>query len=662
MEKMYSTIQRQIDILSEQVGDSIFVSLLLIRQFAQEGAQDSAKKGCGLKELVLDNQKCGCIASIARVLTFLEPSFPFVQKLIKRIETQNVEEEILRQLICLLSDAPISDMPSALIYENHLRRKAVTSPAKSGDFYTPKGIAQCLAALLNPRHGTAYDPCCGSGSLLFAIQRYSGQNLKLYGQTQDEEAYLQSQITLALNGLYIDLGKEPANTLVDDQHRDKKFDCIIANPPFNSKNWFYGHRPYSYDTWCYGIPPRSNANFAWLQHILSHMEPDASAAVILPNGTLTTRISREAAIREAIVQNNLVEAIISLPPGLFYSTKIPCCIWLLKNTDRKRDGILFIDAANMTPKITKVVTPAHIGQLKKLINRYRQGGVPEKTEWYGTASLEQIAQTGFLLSPNLYVDIPRPKPSEIWREHEKLIEVIDKLSVLSVDESVLASVVAWKDIEAAKSWEKAGLLDIYHVFGGVTKGKKSFGAGYPMLDVKSVLHSPYVTDSISAYVDVTEEEKRKYNIKSGDVFLNRTSETAHELACCSVAIRDQDAVYSGYIKRLRPWDEQTINPLYASCYFRSEIYRWEIESVSTVYTTYASMDNQKLSKIAVYYPDEGMQEKIGSTLFRVYRYRQQCEDEAQKRLLKEFERLLIQQNITYPVLCIQNKEGDFQCK
>lgn len=238
MEKMYGTIQRQIDILSEQVGDSIFVSLLLIRQFAQEGAQDSTKKGCVLKELVLENQKCGCIASITRVLTFLEPSFPFVQKLIKRIETQNVEEEILRQLICLLSDAPISDMPSALIYENHLRRKAVISPAKSGDFYTPQGIAQCLAALLNPRHGTAYDPCCGSGSLLFAIQRYSGQNLKLYGQTQDEEAYLQSQITLALNGLYIDLGKEPANTLVDDQHRIKNLTVSLQIRPLIAKIGF----------------------------------------------------------------------------------------------------------------------------------------------------------------------------------------------------------------------------------------------------------------------------------------------------------------------------------------------------------------------------------------------------------------------------------------
>ena len=670
MEKRYGMIQRQIDILSEQVGDSIFISLLLIRQFAQEDVllplfsaeQDSTKTRDGLKEFVLDNQKCDCIASITRALTFLEPSFPFVQKLIKRNETQNVEEETLRKLICLLSDVPISDMPSALIYENYLRSKAIASPAKSGDYYTPKGIAQCLAALLNPRHGTAYDPCCGSGYLLFAMQRYSGKNLKLYGQTQDDETYLQSQIALALNDLYIDLGKGPANTLLDDQHRDKKFDYIIANPPFNSKNWSDGHPPYSDDRWCYGTPPHSNANFAWLQHILSHMELNASAAVILPNGTLTTQISSEAAIREAIVQKNLVEAIIALPPGLFCSTKIPCCIWLLKNTDRKRDEILFIDAAHMTPKIAKVVMPAHTGQLKKLINRYRQGSVLEKTEWYGIASLEKVEQNGFLLSPNLYVDIPRPKPSDIWEEHGKLIEVIEKLSALSIDESVLASIVAWKYIENAKSWKKTGLLDIYHVFGGVTKKKKSFDTGYPMLDVKSVLHSPYVTDNFSAKVDVTEEEIQKYSIKYGDVFLNRTSETAHELACCSVAAKDQDAVYGGYIKRLRPWKAHTITPHYASCYFRSEFYRWEIENVSTVYTTYASMNNKKLSKIAVYYPDEKMQEKIGSTLFSVYRYLQQCEDEKQKQLLKEFEQQLIRQYITYPVLCIQNKEGDFQCK
>lgn len=670
MEKTYSIIRKQIDELYEQVGDSIFGSLLLIRKCTQEGAflslflaeQESGKKGCVFKEIVLDSRESDCMASITRSLTLLESSFPFVHELISRNERQDVEEEVLRKLVCLLSDASISNISSAEIYENHLRRKAGSRHAKSGDFYTPKGIAQCLAALLKPGQGTAYDPCCGSGILLFEMQRQSGQNLKLYGQTQDEEVYLQAQIVLALYGIYIDLGKAPANTLLCDRHRDKKFNYILANPPFNSKDWYCGQQLYCFDKWRYGIPPRSNANFAWLQHIISHMNTNGRAAVILPNGALTTRISKEYTIRRAIVQDNLVEAIISLPPGLFYSTKVPCCIWLLNNAGRDRKEILFVDTAHISPQIAKNVEPVHIKQLAELLDKYRQGRVQEKTEWYGIASLEEIERNEFLLSPNLYVDILRPRPAEIGQNYDKLMEAIEDISTLSIDESLLTSIVAWKDADIPKSWAKAGLLEIYDVSGGVAKRQGPSGRGYPLLNVKSVLQSPYVTDSMPMSVEVTEEEKRKYSIKSGDVFLNRTSETAHELACCSVAIGDQAAVYGSYIKRLRPWGGQIIDPLYAACYFRSEIYRWEIENVSTVYTTHACIDNRKLSKIAVYFPDDKMQERLGAVLFEVYQYLQKCEDETQKQLLKDFERLLIQQYITYPVLCIQNKEGDYQCE
>ncbi len=161
----------------------------------------------------------------------------------------------------------------------------------------------------------------------------------------------------------------------------------------------------------------------------------------------------------------------------------------------------------------------------------------------------------------------------------------------------------------AKRWEKAPLLEIYSVFG----------------------------------------------------LLNRTSETIEELACCCVSLKDQDAVYGSFIKRLRPRDKQIIDPLYAACYFRSEIYRWEVENVSTVYTTYASIDNKKLSKISVYFPDKETQKKIGRTLFEVRQCQEQCSDKLQQQLLKEFERLLIQQYITYPILCIQSKDGDYQC-
>ncbi len=672
METMYNLIQEKIEQLCEQMDDSIPFSLMLIRQLSQDDTSlslyltksDSQQIRYCLWDIVLTNQEGDYISSITRALSLIESRFPFVHKLIDQNEKQNVEDDNLKQLIYLLSNIPQSDLSLVSIYESHLRKKVISRQTALvlGDFYTPKSIAQCLATFLEPSQGTVYDPCCGSGALLFAVQRYSEKKLKLYGQAQDDYSYLLSQMNLILHETYVDLGETAANTLLHDQHKNKKFDYIITNPPFNSAKWFNDNAALCDDRWRFGVPPRSNANFAWLQHILSHLQPNGRAAVILPNGTLTTQTYREADIREAIIRNKLIEAIIALPPGLFYSTKVPCCIWLLANSDKKNGDILFINATHMRPEIKKNFTSAHIVQLMGLVNEHRQGKLHSCAEWYGVASLEKIEQNEFILSPNLYTAVSRPRAVEVRREYEKLIEIIDKLSMLSIDETILSSIALWRNMDVAKYWKKAALLEIYDVFGGLTKSKESFGKGFPVLDVKTVIHAPYMPDGFSSYVDVTEEEKMKYSIKYGDVLLNRTSETIEELACCCVALKEQDAVYGGFIKRLRPRDEQIIDPLYASCYFRSEVYRWEVENVSTVFTTFASIDNKKLSKISFYFPDKEMQKKIGSTLFKVFRFQKQCSDKLQKQLLKEFDRLLIQQYITYPILHIQSKDGDYQCK
>ena len=184
----------------------------------------------------------------------------------------------------------------------------------------------------------------------------------------------------------------------------------------------------------------------------------------------------------------------------------------------------------------------------------------------------------------------------------------------------------------------------------MTKNKEFFGKGYPLLDVKKVLHSFYVPDEITVYVDVTETEKRQYDIRCGDIFLNRTSETLEQLACCSVALKDHEAVYSGFIKRLRPRRDKKIDPFYAACYFHSQIYRWEVEKVSTVYTTKASMNNKKLSQIVVYLPD--------STIFQILKLENQFVEDSYKKLLEDCRKLLIEQYITYPIMCIKDKGGD----
>ncbi len=661
----------KIEQLGRRTGDSIFFSLLLLRKLSQEeflpeflAEKDFGQTEHQLLELVLTKRKSTYRESVADALTLLKDSFPFVQMLIEKNEKQDVEEDSLRELTEWLWDIPENVLSTADIFEFYFCRKssAGSITSASGDFYTPRSVARCLAALLNPEQGTAYDPCCGSGALLSAAWQYSGRNLKLYGQTQDEDSYLLSQLSLLFRGGYADLGREPASTLLQDRHRDRKFDFVIMNPPFNYKDWFNDFAIAGDERWCLGFPPRSNANFAWLQHVLSHLKPEGRGAVVLPNGTLTTRIQREADIREAMIRNNLVEAIITLPPGLFYSTRVPCCIWLLAGTGRAEREILFIDVARMKPAVRKEITSTHIEELKGLADRHRKGNLHGCTEWYGTASPEAVAQKEFLLSPNLYLAVSRPGRSQVRRECEKLAEIIEEISAQCADASFVSALVPWKNAEGAKAWKKADLLEIYDVSGGVMKGRAFFGRGTPLVDVKAVIHAPYVPDHVSSCVEVTEDEKIKYGIKCGDVLLNRTSETTEELACGCVALKDQEAVCGGFLKRLRPRGEKTMDPLYAACYFRSEIYRWEVENVSTVYTTYASINNKKLSKIAVYFPDTEMQKKLGSAVFSLFRFREQCTDERLKSLLEECERLLIRRYITCSVMGIQSRKEDDPCR
>lgn len=450
--------------------------------------------------------------------------------------------------------------------------------------------------------------------------------------------------------------------MLKDLHKNKKFDYIIANPPFNSANWFDGNIAFHDDRWRFGVPPRSNANFAWLEHIVSHLGSNGRSAVLMPNGTLTTQIHQEVCIRKEMIKSNLVEAIIVLPPGLFSSTKVSCCIWLLTNSNREKRDILFVNAAFMKPAIKKEITSVHMEQLKELADKHRQGKLYANTDWYGTASLDAIEKNDFQLSPNQYIAVLRPLASEIRRDYEKLVKTMDALFALPFSEKILCSIALWKNAKISSSWKRLSLPEMYHIFGGLTKSRASFDGGFPLLDVKTVIHDCYVPDCFSSSVDVTEKEKVKYNIKYGDVFLNRTSETGKELACCCVALKDQNAVYSGFIKRLRPLGGHVIDPLYAACYFRSEIYRWEVEKVSTEYTTRVNIDNKKLSKIFVYFPDMETQKKIGRTMFEIFQFQKQCSDRLQKKLLEEFERLLIQQYITYPVLCMQSKDGDDTCR
>lgn len=549
-------------------------------------------------------------------------------------------EAALLELVGILSD--LSSAAASRLY-----------PFPSGklpfdqDFDVPLCILRLLLSVLNIQPGSRlYDPCYGSGALLSRSAELlpREKNLILYAQAMDPASYQKCHVHAYLTGVPIHLGEKSANPLSEDLHPGEKFDCILAHPPFSQSGWYQSAQtPYD-ERWQFGIPPRSNSNFAWLQHVYSHLTPEGHAAVILPNGTLTTQVQSERNIRMGLLEKGVVEAIIALPAGLFASTKAPCCIWLLSGEAAACPSTLFIDAQkrNLTEDLSEDMLT-----LVGLIAHHRLSLPLEKEKWYAQAGLEEIRQKDYLLSPNFYTlppagDAPRDDLS-------RLTSMIDDLLPLISAPSIASLLAQWKHILPDTHWEKAPVSRFYQITGGITKNKSAFGQGVPMADVVTVIRNPFLPEHLPALVEVTPEEMDRYRIRPGDIFLNRSSENVEELACCCVAQSQRDAVYGGYLKRLRPLGEDHPDPSYLAAYFRSTIYRREITRISPVYTTRSNINQKQLSQVMLYYPGKAMQEKLGQTYYALWQLRSAFTDPVLTEKLDAFASLFVEQFISRPI-------------
>ena len=502
-----------------------------------------------------------------------------------------------------------------------------------------------------------YDPCCGSGSLLARafLSLPHGKEVRLFGQTNDPLSYCICQTYLFLLDIPVDLAGMSGNTLVKDLHAEKQFDRIAANPPFNQPRWCDSDRMYD-KRWQYGVPPRSNANFAWLQHIISHLSDQGRAAVILSNGSLSAQDHAEHEIRRRIVDDGLIEAIIALPPKLFFNTKVPCCIWLLRKPKAPGAPILMVDAGHAGFSDKNGISPKIVPKLVNTVLRHRSGTLHGKCSWYAVVSPNDIAQENYILSPNLYTQ-PVLIPSASLTIHRPVfLNLIDKLSTFPECRPILPCIERWRNVECASRWENFVWTKLYQVSGGLAKRREFFGRGVPMADVKTVIHHTFLPDTLSSSVEVSQAEFEKYRIKAGDILINRTSETITELACCCIAAHDHNAVYGGYLKRLRPLPGSPVSPFYMAAYLNSHIYRLEVEKNVPACTTRANISTERLSRIRIYYPGSDMQKMLGDTLLTVRQFQEECQDSGLSDLLNRFIRLLIEQFITYPVLKAHEKE------
>jgi type I restriction enzyme M protein len=297
----------------------------------------------------------------------------------KRFARAPLPDGKLGELVDLIStigfgtDAKVARDVLGQVYEYFLGMFASAEGKRGGQFYTPASIVKTLVAVLAPHHGKVYDPCCGSGGMFVQsekfIEAHGGKigDVSVYGQESNPTTWRLAAMNLAIRGIDFNLGREPADTFIKNQHADLRADFILANPPFNISEWWHGSLEGD-PRWVYGTPPQGNANYAWLQHMLYHLKPNGRAGIVLANGSMSSSQNSEGDIRRAMVDADVVEVMIALPGQLFFNTQIPACLWFLRKppspSGRGTEGegktrkgeVLFIDARKLGSMISRVQT------------------------------------------------------------------------------------------------------------------------------------------------------------------------------------------------------------------------------------------------------------------------------------------------------------------
>ncbi|MBB3133870.1 type I restriction enzyme M protein [Rhizobium pisi] len=351
----------------------------------------------------------------------------------KNYARPTLNKTMLGELIDLFSNIGMHDSNDKAkdllgrAYEYFLSGFASSEGKRGGEFFTPRSVVRTLVEILEPYKGRVYDPCCGSGGMFVQsekfIEEHGGRrnDIAVYGQEINHTTWRLAKMNLAVQGIDTDIRWNNEGSFHRDEFQDLKADFILANPPFNISDWG-GDRLADDARWKFGTPPKGNANFGWLQHILHHLAPRGTAGVVLANGSMSSQQSGEGDIRKAMIEADQVDCMVALPGQLFFSTPIPACLWILArdksaNGHRDRRGeILFIDARKLGFMVDRVRREFTVEDIEKIAGAYhRWRAKPEtraKNGWadyqdepgfYKAATLEEVRSHGHVLTPGRYV-------------------------------------------------------------------------------------------------------------------------------------------------------------------------------------------------------------------------------------------------------------------
>ena len=362
---------------------------------------------------------------------------------------QALDKQRLGQIIDMISNIRVGDADArskdvlGRVYEYFLSQFASAEGKKGGEFYTPRCIVKLLVEMLEPYRGRVYDPCCGSSGMFVQsvefIRAHATGNgnggrargdISVYGQESNYTTWRLAKMNLAIRGIEGQIAH--GDSFYNDRHPDLRADFILANPPFNVSDW--GGEGLTDDKrWQHGVPPRGNANFAWVQHIVHHLAPAGAAGFVLANGSMSSAQSGEGEIRKNLIEADLVDCMVALPGQLFYSTQIPACLWFLARDRRdgrfrdRRGEVLFIDArtlGRMVDRTHRELTDEDIARIADTYHAWRgeegAGDYADVPGFCRAASLEEVRKHGHVLTPGRYVGAaPQEEDDEPFEDKMK---------------------------------------------------------------------------------------------------------------------------------------------------------------------------------------------------------------------------------------------------